>query len=92
MPEPGPLAALFEPGDVARLDRCAVLLRLAEDLERSRDQLVRATRFLAASGNGHGAVELRLIADGEATVPRWAASRERELFARAFGRELLVAA
>ncbi len=92
LPEPGPLAALFEPDDVARLDRCAVLLRLAEDLERSRDQLVRATRFLAASANGHGAIELRLIAAGEATVPRWAASRERELFARAFGRELLVAA
>ena len=45
MPEPGPLATLFDPGDVARLDRCAVLLRLAEDLERSRDQLVRGIRF-----------------------------------------------
>jgi len=91
-PEPGPLAALFEPGDAQRLDRCAVLLRLAEDLERSRDQLVRGTRFMPASGNGGGAIELRLIADGEATVPRWAASREGELFARAFHRELLVAA
>src|SRR5271166_1867870 len=45
MPEPGPLGALFGPGDAATLDRCAVLLRLAEDLERSRDQLVRGTRF-----------------------------------------------
>jgi exopolyphosphatase / guanosine-5'-triphosphate,3'-diphosphate pyrophosphatase len=92
MPEPGPLAALFEPGDAARLDRCAVLLRLAEDLERSRDQLVRATRFTPAGSNGSGEIELRLIADGEPTVPRWAASRERELFERAFHRELLVAA
>ena len=41
MPEPGPLAALLREGDAARLDRLAVLLRLAEDLERSRDQLVR---------------------------------------------------
>ena len=32
MPDPGPLAALFGPEDLARLDRCAVLLRLAEDL------------------------------------------------------------
>ena len=87
MPEPGPLAALFEPDDVARLDRCAVLLRLAEDLERSRDQLVRSTRFT----NGGGEIELQLIADGELAVPRWAASREGELFARAFHRELLVA-
>ena len=45
----------------------------------------------------HGAVatatvELRLIADGESAVPRWAAGRERELFARAFHRDLSVAA
>ncbi len=90
MPEPGPLAALFGPGDAARLDRCAVLLRLAEDLERSRDQLVRGTRFTLV--NGASPVELRLIAAAEPTVPRWAASREGELFARAFHRELLVAA
>ncbi len=99
---------------LARLDRCAVLLRLAEDLERSRDQLVRRHPFhpdplarvevpqdsgpsssavRGASSNGHGEeIELRLIADGESAVPRWAASRESELFARAFHRELLVAA
>jgi len=104
MPDPGPLAALFGPEDVARLDRCAVLLRLAEDLERPRDQLVRATRFTLTNGpggktpaesstnEGEGEIELRLIADGESAVPRWAARRESELFARAFHRELLVAA
>ncbi len=103
MPDPGPLAALFEPDDIARLDRCAVLLRLAEDLERSRDQLVRATRFTLTGGSEgkvhgetdanrcKGEIELRLIADGESAVPRWAARRESELFARAFHRELLVA-
>jgi exopolyphosphatase / guanosine-5'-triphosphate,3'-diphosphate pyrophosphatase len=88
MPEPGPLASLFGDGDAARLDRCAVLLRLAEDLERSRDQLVRRTSLAL---HDH-LLELRLIADGEAAVPRWAAGRERELFARAFHRELSVAA
>jgi exopolyphosphatase/guanosine-5'-triphosphate,3'-diphosphate pyrophosphatase len=104
MPHPGPLTALFRPEDLARLDRCAVLLRLAEDLERSRDQLVRATRFTlvgesggespeATSANGaRGEIELRLIADGESAVPRWAARRESELFARAFHRDLSVAA
>ena len=114
MPDPGPLAALFGPDDVARLDRCAVLLRLAEDLERSRDQLVRGTRFTLADpstsdvsptsasdgepvarsdgGADGGEIELRLIADGESAVPRWAAGRERELFARAFHRDLSVAA
>jgi exopolyphosphatase/guanosine-5'-triphosphate,3'-diphosphate pyrophosphatase len=87
MPVPGPLAPLFNEGDAERLDRCAVLLRLAEDLERSRDQLVRSTTMALANGE----VELRLISDGEPAVPRWAAGRETELFARAFHRGLSVA-
>jgi exopolyphosphatase / guanosine-5'-triphosphate,3'-diphosphate pyrophosphatase len=88
MPVPGPMAALFKEGDCERLDRCAVLLRLAEDLERSRDQLVRRTTMALNNGD----VELHLISDGEAAVPRWAAGRETELFARAFHRGLSVAA
>jgi exopolyphosphatase / guanosine-5'-triphosphate,3'-diphosphate pyrophosphatase len=88
MPVPGPMAALFGDGDAERLDRCATLLRLAEDLERSRDQLVRSTSIALAGDE----VQLRLIAHGESAVPRWAAGRERELFARAFHRELSVAA
>jgi len=88
MPAPGPMAALFDEGDGARLDRCAALLRLAEDLERSRDQLVKDTSLELAGST----VELKLIAEGESAVPRWAAGRERELFARAFHRELSVAA
>jgi exopolyphosphatase/guanosine-5'-triphosphate,3'-diphosphate pyrophosphatase len=88
MPDAGPLRAQFGEGDRERLDRCAVLLRLAEDLERSRDQLVRETQIELRDNE----VELRLIADGESTVPRWAARRETDLFARAFGRELAVAA
>jgi len=88
MPVPGPMGPLFGRGDAERLDRCAVLLRLAEDLERSRDQLVRTTSM----GVSNGTVELRLIADGEVAVPRWAAGREGDLFERAFHRELSVAA
>jgi exopolyphosphatase / guanosine-5'-triphosphate,3'-diphosphate pyrophosphatase len=88
MPTPGPLAALFRPGDAERLDRCATLLRLAEDLERARDQLVRRASIALEDGT----VELRLCAEGESAVPRWAVGRERELFARAFHRELWVAA
>ncbi len=88
MPEPGDLQPLFGEGDRERLDRCAALLRLAEDLERSRDQLVRDTRLAACNGS----VSLALHADGETAVPRWAAGRERELFERAFGRRLKIAA
>jgi exopolyphosphatase / guanosine-5'-triphosphate,3'-diphosphate pyrophosphatase len=88
LPSPGPLAALFGEGDEARLDRCAVLLRLAEDLERSRDQLVRGAHVALSDDT----VELHLVANGESAVPRWAAGREAELFARAFHRDLAVAA
>jgi len=88
MPELGPFAPLMRKGDAALLDRCAVLLRLAEDLERSRDQAVREARAVA---DGNGTIRLELDAKGEARVPRWAAARETELFARAFGRELVVA-
>ncbi len=88
MPEPGELAPLFQAGDRERLDRCAVLLRLAEDLERSRDQLVRDTTLAACNGT----VRLTLQAQGETAVPRWAAGRERDLFERAFRRNLDIAA
>ncbi len=86
MPEPGTLAPLFDAEGRRRLDRCAVLLRLAEDLERSRDQLVREVDLQPENGS----VRLQLRADGETSVPRWAAARERELFERAFGRALAI--
>ena len=86
MPDLGPFAALARPGDVQRLDRLAVLVRLAEDLERSRDQLVRAAHVAHADGE----VRLELDAPGEARVARWAAERETELFARAFERGLAI--
>ncbi len=88
LPEPGPFGPLLRNGDAAVLDRCAVLLRLAEDLERSRDQIVRGAH--AHPGGEGGAVRLELVADVDAPVARWAAARERELFARAFGRDLVV--
>ncbi len=86
MPALGPFEAITRDGDAELLDRCAVLLRLGEDLERSRDQIVREARAQV----GDDVVRLELMADGDATVPRWAASREVELFDRAFGRRLVV--
>jgi exopolyphosphatase / guanosine-5'-triphosphate,3'-diphosphate pyrophosphatase len=85
-PDAGGLASLLDERDRARLNRGAVLLRLGEDLERSRDQLVRAVEVQVDGDD----VRLRLVADGEASVPRWAARREVELFARAFGGARLI--
>ena len=86
MPNFGELAPLAGDGDEARLDRLSILLRLAEDLERSRDQSVRAAHIAA----GNGTIRLELEAEGTASVERWAAQREVELFDRAFGKELQV--
>ncbi len=86
MPDFGELSPLAEDGDQERLDRLAILLRLAEDLERSRDQSVRAAHVAADNGT----IRLELESDGAASVERWAAQREVDLFDRAFGRRLKV--
>ena len=86
IPSLGPFAGLAIDGDAGRLDRMATLLRLAEDLERSRDQLVRDARVAISDGT----VRLELDSAGDDRVSRWAAGRETELFARAFDRQLAV--
>jgi exopolyphosphatase/guanosine-5'-triphosphate,3'-diphosphate pyrophosphatase len=86
IPSLGPFAGLAIEGDAERLDRMATLVRLAEDLERSRDQLVRDAHVAVADGT----VRLELVSEGDDRVPRWAAGRETDLFARAFDRELAV--
>jgi exopolyphosphatase/guanosine-5'-triphosphate,3'-diphosphate pyrophosphatase len=88
MPTSGGFDQLFEDGDEQILDRCALLLRLAEDLERSRDQLVREVHVRCDDG----CVGLVLHANGDVRVARWAASRETELFRRAFARDLEITA
>jgi exopolyphosphatase/guanosine-5'-triphosphate,3'-diphosphate pyrophosphatase len=88
LPSFGPFAPLMRgKDDEALLARISTLLRLAEDLERPRDQLVRE----AHASVDNGTVELRLVTDGDASVSRWAAAREQDLFAAAFGHDLVVA-
>ncbi|WCB91958.1 Exopolyphosphatase [Baekduia alba] len=89
MPTSGGFDKLLRDGDLAILDRCALFLRLAEDLERSRDQLVAAVDVQV---DGDDEVRLALRADGDVRVARWAASREGDLFRRALGRGLTVGA
>jgi exopolyphosphatase/guanosine-5'-triphosphate,3'-diphosphate pyrophosphatase len=85
-PGVGPFAALAERGDDELVTRCATVLRLAEELERSRDQAVDRVRVQLADG----VARLRLEAHQDVTIARWAAQREKDLFRRAFGRDLEV--
>ena len=82
----GPIAALARDGDGDLLTRCAAVLRLAEQLERSRDQAV--DRVHVEVGGSRAA--LRLEAHQDVAIARWAAQNEAELFERAFGLELDV--
>jgi exopolyphosphatase/guanosine-5'-triphosphate,3'-diphosphate pyrophosphatase len=86
MPGAGPFSKLMGKGDEQRLMRMATLLRLAEDLERSRDATVTSTDIAVANST----VKLGLVATGEVAVPQWAVRRETELFKRAFDRDLIV--
>jgi exopolyphosphatase/guanosine-5'-triphosphate,3'-diphosphate pyrophosphatase len=81
------LAPWTEKGDRAVLARGATLLRLAEGLERSRDQLVRSAHIAV---DGDGPARLTIEADGDVRVARWAIEREAGLFSRAFDRELEI--
>ncbi len=88
-PKLGEISALAQDGDEELLDRCSVFVRLAEHLERGRDQSVSEVR-LRANGDG---VDLHLDAAGENLIlPRWSVERygDGEAFERVFGRRLLI--
>jgi exopolyphosphatase/guanosine-5'-triphosphate,3'-diphosphate pyrophosphatase len=87
-PELGEMASIARDGDEELLERCAVMLRLAEHLERGRDQSVHEAHLTA---NGHG-VDLHLRAEGDLTLPRWSVERygDGEVFERVFGRRLVI--
>jgi exopolyphosphatase/guanosine-5'-triphosphate,3'-diphosphate pyrophosphatase len=88
-PKLGVMAGLARTGDEELVERCAVILRLAEHLERGRDQSVKRVRLWS---NG-GGVDLHLEADGdELVLPRWSIERygDSEAFERVFGRRLLI--
>ncbi len=82
----GELAPLMGKGDAELLERCSALLRVAEQLERSRDQVVRDARVDVNDGT----VRLKLAAGGDVSVARWAAQRQADLFESAFGKALEV--
>jgi exopolyphosphatase/guanosine-5'-triphosphate,3'-diphosphate pyrophosphatase len=80
------LAPLGAKGDRERVTRCAALLRLAEQLDRSRDQLIRSVHATVDDG----VLMLDLEGDGDASLARWAAARQGDVVERAFDRRLVV--
>ena len=81
------LGKLARKHDERRLALLAGAIRLAEQLERSRDQTVSAVRV--TSEDGH--VQLDLDAPADADVAIWSARRNADLLERALDRELDVA-
>jgi exopolyphosphatase/guanosine-5'-triphosphate,3'-diphosphate pyrophosphatase len=88
VPKLGAIEPITDHEDAELLDRCSVILRLAEHLERGRDQSVSEAR-LHTNGDG---VDLHLEAGGDLTLPRWSVERygDDDAFERVFGRRLLI--
>jgi exopolyphosphatase/guanosine-5'-triphosphate,3'-diphosphate pyrophosphatase len=87
-PDASELGDLRQPGDDERLQLLCGVIRLAEQLERSRDRAITDVRV---SANG-GAVLLAASCDPsrDTTVPIWAARRNVDLLAEALGRDVEI--
>jgi exopolyphosphatase/guanosine-5'-triphosphate,3'-diphosphate pyrophosphatase len=89
-PDASELGPLARKKDDARLALLSAIIRLAEQLERSRDQAIASVRVEA--NNGNGAVTLATEAQGEgAPVAIWSARRNADLLERVIGRKVEVA-
>jgi exopolyphosphatase/guanosine-5'-triphosphate,3'-diphosphate pyrophosphatase len=86
-PDASELGDLAESGDEARLRLLCGIIRLAEQLERSRDQSVEAIRLSAEDGG----VRLEAVTNGrDADVAIWSARRNADLLSEAIDREVEV--
>ncbi|NNJ12034.1 Ppx/GppA family phosphatase [Chloroflexales bacterium ZM16-3] len=81
-------AQILQPDDEQRIARLSALLRLAEYLERSKSQVVRAVQVHATED----AIRILVYADGDPTVEIWDANRRAGLMKKAFGRAIEIIA
>src|SRR5690606_5350046 len=79
-------ASLLQPGDDQRLLQLCALLRLAAQLDRSRDGVVRDLRPRVVGG--HALMEINFRGDEQ--VALWALERHTDIFEQAFGLKLQV--
>src|SRR3954468_2940266 len=88
-PDASELTGLAQPGDEERLRLLCAVIRLAEQLERSRDGAIRGVGVAAANGR----VTLAPDADParDTTVPIWAARQNADLLEQVLDREIEIA-
>ena len=89
-PDVSELGDVAEPGDDERLRVLCGVIRLAEQLERSRDQAITDVQVSAQDGTVTLAASIDPSLD--ATVPIWAARRNADLLAQALGRDVEITA
>lgn len=85
-PTPDELDFLFEPDDDRRLVQLCALLRLAEQIDRSRNGVVHDVRLTVQGDRAR----LELFVSGDEQVPLWALEHHRDIFESAYGMELEV--
>jgi exopolyphosphatase / guanosine-5'-triphosphate,3'-diphosphate pyrophosphatase len=87
-PDASSLGDLAERGDAERLRVLSGIIRLAEQLERSRDRSIRAVNV----GTSNGAVELlaSTAPEGDPSVPIWAARQSSGLLSEAVGQPVEI--
>jgi len=87
-PDGSELGELAREGDPERLRLLCAIIRLAEQLERSRDGAIRRVSVAARNGT----ITLAPDADPQldTTVPIWAARRNADLLAQALDREIEI--
>ena len=89
-PKPGELASLLTEDDPRALVVLSGMLRLCEFLERGRSQVVRDVCCHLDQPNGW--LQIEALADGDASMELWDASRNIDLLARALGLEVELVA
>jgi exopolyphosphatase/guanosine-5'-triphosphate,3'-diphosphate pyrophosphatase len=88
-PDASELGDVAEPGDDERLQLLCGVIRLAEQLERSRDRAITAVHVSARDSTV--SFEADTHPSRDATVPIWAARRNAGLLAEALGRDVEIA-
>ncbi|MBL8160759.1 MAG: Ppx/GppA family phosphatase [Anaerolineae bacterium] len=85
-PRADEFAALLEADDDKRLLQLCALLRLAEQIDRSRDGVARDVLLTT----GRDWAQLELLVRGDGQVALWSVLRHRDIFQQAFGLALEV--